>query len=129
MGRLAISNAARSLAAFACAAAFAAAHAADAVRGAGLYASRCGACHSLDANRVGPMHQGVFGREAGSVTNYDYSPALKGSGVVWNATTLDRWLADPEALVPGQRMGYQLSDATERADVIEYLREQSPVVK
>jgi cytochrome c len=115
----------RWLAAIACAAAATAAHAADAGRGAELYASRCGACHSLDANRVGPLHRGVFGRKAGSVPDYAYSPALERSGVTWNAATLDRWLTDPEAFLPGQRMGYRLDDAGERADVIEYLRQAS----
>ena len=115
----------RWLAAIACAAAATAAHAADAERGAELYASRCGACHSLDANRVGPLHRGVFGRKAGAAPDYAYSPALQRSGLTWNAETLDRWLTNPEGLVPGQRMGYQLGDAGERADVIEYLRIES----
>ena len=114
----------RWLAAIACVAATAA-HAADAARGAELDASRCGACHSLDANRVGPLHRGVFGRKAGAAPDYAYSPALQRSGLTWNAETLDRWLTNPEGLVPGQRMGYQLGDAGERAAVIEYLRIES----
>jgi len=93
----------------------------DATRGAEVYASRCGGCHSVDADRVGPRHAGVFGRHAGSVEGYDYSPALKASPVVWDAKSLDRWLTDPETLVPGQRMGYSLGDAALRADVIAYL--------
>jgi cytochrome c len=113
---------ARWIATLACAATTAA-HATDAARGAELYASRCGACHSLDANRVGPRHRDVFGRRAGSLPDYVYPPALERSGITWNAETLDRWLANPEALVPGQRMGYRLGDAGEREDVIEYLRE------
>jgi cytochrome c len=63
----------------------------------------------------------VVGRRAGSVAGFDYSPALKASRIVWDAATLERWLTDPEALVPGQRMGYSLGDAAVRADVIAYL--------
>jgi cytochrome c len=93
----------------------------DAARGAEVYASRCGGCHSVDADRVGPRHAGVFGRRAGTVEGFDYSPALKTSAVVWDAKSLDRWLTDPESLVVGQRMGYSLGDAALRADVIAYL--------
>lgn len=112
--------------AFVTAAAFAAAVAGAPARAADdpgrvLYESRCGGCHSLDASRVGPMHRGVVGRRAGSVAGFDYSLALRSAGFAWDAAKLDQWLADPESLVPGQRMGYRLSDATERAAVIAYL--------
>ena len=97
------------------------ASAADSVRGRELYESRCGACHSVDADRVGPRHAGVLGRGAGAVRAYDYSPALRASPIIWTATTLDRWLADPESLIPGQRMGYRVDDVRDRAELIEYL--------
>lgn len=93
----------------------------DAVRGKTLYESRCGACHSVEADRIGPRHAGVAGRRAGTVPGFDYSPALKASRIVWDRQSLERWLADPEALVPGQRMGYRLGDAQQRADVVAYL--------
>ena len=96
--------------------------AADAVRGKQLYESRCGACHSIDENRAGPAHKGVFGRKAGSAKGYDYSPALKKSKVIWNEKTLDRWLANPERLIPGQKMGFSVPDARDRADLIDYLK-------
>jgi cytochrome c len=96
--------------------------AADAARGKQLYETRCIACHSVDENRVGPAHKGVFGRKAGSVKGYDYSPALRKSKVVWNARTLNKWLANPERLVPGQKMGFTVPDAKDRADLIEYLK-------
>ena len=102
-----------------------AARAADAERGGALYEARCGACHSLDAHRVGPMHRGVFGRRAGSAPGYDYSPALKGAGMVWDAASLDAWLKNPEALVPGQRMGYSVPLASDRDDLVAYLRRSS----
>lgn len=104
------------------AAAQSAAVAADAERGRALYESRCVGCHSLDGNRTGPSHRGVFGRGAGSVASYAYSPALRDSRLVWNAATLDRWLANPERLVPGQRMNYSVPGAEDRADLIAYLR-------
>lgn len=101
------------------------AHAAgDAVHGQALYQSRCFACHSIDANRVGPAHRGVFGRKAGSVAGYDYSPALKKSTVIWNEKTLDQWLANPEKTIPGQKMGYSVPDAKDRADLIAFLKTQ-----
>ena len=95
----------------------------DPQRGAALYEARCGGCHSLDANRIGPLHQGVFGRRAGSVADYGYSDALRASIIVWNEHTLDAWLRDPQALIPGQKMGYALQSAAERADIIAWLRQ------
>ncbi len=106
------------------AAVVASATAGDPQRGLELYSSRCIGCHSIDANRVGPAHRGVFGRKAGSVADYDYSPALKHSTVIWNDTTLDAWLKDPEKLIPGQKMGYSVPDAKDRADLIAYLKTQ-----
>ncbi|NEX64884.1 c-type cytochrome [Noviherbaspirillum galbum] len=95
----------------------------NALRGQALYQSLCAGCHSIDYNGVGPAHKGVFGRKAGSAPDYDYSPALKSSSIIWTAATLDRWLSDPEKLVPGQKMGIQVPSAADRADLIIYLRE------
>jgi len=94
-------------------------------RGAAFYESHCGACHSLDANRVGPMHRGVFGRKAGSVPDFHYTRALKTSGFVWSAVALDRWLTNPQAMVPGTAMGLRVASPQDRADVIAYLKQQS----
>ena len=93
----------------------------DPVRGQTLYQSRCTACHSLDQSRVGPAHRGVFDRQAGSVPGFDYSPALQHSGVRWTAANLNRWLTDPEAFIPGQKMGYQVPDPVDRRDIIAFL--------
>ncbi len=95
----------------------------DAVNGKTLYQARCVACHSADYNGVGPAHRGVFGRIAGKVPGFSYSPALKASGLVWSESSLDRWLSDPEKLVPGQRMGFSVLDAQERADLIAFLKQ------
>lgn len=99
--------------------------AADAAHGQELYESRCGGCHSLDANRVGPAHRGVFGRKAGTAPGFSYSPAVRNSGVVWEEKTLDAWLTNPQALIPGQRMNFRVATAEDRADIIAYLRQQS----
>jgi cytochrome c len=94
-------------------------------RGAEIYETKCGACHSLDANRIGPKHRNLFGRKAGSIADFHYTSALKQSGIVWNAQTLDRWLQNPVAMVPGTAMGIRLTSAPDRADVIAYLRQNS----
>jgi len=94
---------------------------ADAVRGKELYEARCGACHSIEDNRVGPAHKGVVGRKAGTAPDYDYSPAVKASTIVWNVDTLDRWLTDPERTIPGQKMGYSVPQEQDRSDIIAYL--------
>jgi cytochrome c len=84
----------------------------------------CMGCHSLDEDDVGPRHRGVVGRVAGTVPGYAYSPALKGSHIVWNRDTLDRWLTNPQALVPGAKMFFAMPSAQDRADVIAYLEKQ-----
>ena len=96
----------------------------DPHRGAAIYETRCGACHSLDANRVGPRHRGVYGRRAGAVPDFAYSPALKASGLVWTAANLDRWLAGPTILVKGAAMGIRLPSPQDRRDVIASLKSQ-----
>ena len=98
----------------------------DATHGKELYESRCVACHSVDESRVGPAHKGVFGRRAGRVVGYDYSAALKTSKVVWSEKTLGAWLTSPERTIPGQKMGYSVTEAVDRADLIAYLRAVSP---
>jgi cytochrome c len=92
----------------------------DAARGKALYQA-CTSCHSIEENDIGPKHRGVVGRPAGSLPDYAYSPALKASGLVWSADNLDRWLTNPQALVPGTKMYFSLPDAQSRADLIAYL--------
>lgn len=94
----------------------------DVGRGATLYGQRCSACHAVDHNGVGPAHRGLFERQAGQAPGYAYSPALKASKLRWTSANLERWLADPEQLVPGQKMGVSVSDRQERADLIAYLK-------
>lgn len=94
---------------------------ASAERGKVLYESRCVACHSVDANRVGPLHRGVLGRRAGTAPGFAYSDALRGSTLVWSRETLQAWLKDPEALIPGQQMGYQVEMLQDRLDLVAFL--------
>ena len=94
----------------------------DVAHGKALYQG-CTACHSIDDNDLGPRHRGVVGRRAGSVDDYAYSKALKNSGLTWDEGTLDRWLTNPSALVPGTKMFFKIDDAQARADIIAYLKE------
>jgi len=87
-----------------------------------LFASRCGGCHSLDRDQEGPRLGGVFGRAAGSLKSFEYSKALKNSGIIWNAATLDRWLADPGTFVPANDMNFRVPDPVERQAIIAYLQ-------
>ncbi len=89
---------------------------------------RCQACHVVNQpqNRVGPTLQGLFGRKAGSVEGFKYSDANKNSGVVWDEATLDQYLTDPKAYMPGNKMAFPgLKKPDERADVIAYLKQAS----
>lgn len=102
-----------------------AAQAQSAVRGQTLFESRCTACHSLDAHRVGPSLQTVVGRKAGTAKDYDYSPALAGATHRWDSALLLAWLTDPEKVVPGQGMGYRVDEAKDREDLVAYLSAQA----
>jgi cytochrome c len=96
----------------------------DPDHGAKVY-HQCMICHSLDKNGIGPSHRDVFGRRAGSVPDYRYSVALKGSNIVWDGTALDHWLTNPRALVPGTKMMFSVGNAQDRADVIAFLKEKA----
>ena len=86
---------------------------------------KCQNCHTTELggrNRTGPRLAGIFSRPAGSLPNYRYSEALKRSGIVWAEGTLDTYLKDSEAFVPGTKMYGGLSLARDRADLIAYLK-------
>lgn len=100
----------------------------DPGRGKELFAQRCAACHALDHHKAGPMLGGVFGRNAGAASGYNYSAALRASGVRWTADNLDRWLADPRGFVLGARMPIKILDVATRRDVTAYLEEESRAV-
>lgn len=91
--------------------------------GEAIYA-RCLACHALAYDRTGPRHCGLFGRRAGSVKGFAYSAAMQSADIIWNARTLDRFLANPTQAVPGTSMGYAgVTDTRERAALIAYLQQ------
>lgn len=91
------------------------------LQGAVLYQARCTVCHAIESNKFGPAHRGVMGRRVGSLAGYKYSNELAQSRLRWTPQTLNAWLEDPEQLVRGQRMGFQVDSAQERADLIAYL--------
>ncbi|MCE2891736.1 MAG: c-type cytochrome [Hyphomonadaceae bacterium] len=91
--------------------------------------AKCRSCHVIEKggdNRVGPALHGVFGRTAGTAAGFNYSPALKGAGFVWDAGKLDQWLADPKGFLPGNRMTFVgLKQEKDRRDVIAYIKVES----
>ena len=91
--------------------------------------AQCKSCHVIEAgagNRVGPNLHGVFGRKAGSVADFNYSPALKNAGFVWDMDHLDHWLANPQKDLPGTRMTFAgIADPDKRRDVIAYIEVES----
>lgn len=96
----------------------------DAAAGERLYKAQCGTCHATEAgrNRVGPSLAGIFGQHSGKVDGFRYSPANLSAGLVWDAPTLDRYLASPRTVVPGTTMTYAgLRNESQRADLIAYL--------
>ena len=94
-------------------------------RGRETYEKRCAGCHSLDTVKVGPALRQAFGRRAGLDGKFPYSDALQKSSLVWDEKTLDRWLADPEAVVPNNDMSFRLEQAEERAAIVSYLKQLS----
>ena len=95
--------------------------AADVAHGQAIFESRCVACHSLDANRVGPALHSVVGRVAGKAPDYFYSEAMAAATHTWTRDKLKAWLTNPEAVVPGQTMNYRVDLAQDRDDVVAYL--------
>jgi len=92
---------------------------------------KCQACHSLEPgkNTIGPSLAGILGKKAGSVPNFNYSPALKTANITWDAATLDAYLLDPQKMVPGNKMPFPgLKTENERKDVIAYLSGGAPTV-
>jgi nitrite reductase (NO-forming) len=85
---------------------------------------KCQACHSLDPGKdiLGPSLARIIGRKSGSEPNYSYSPAMKAANLVWDGKTLDSYLADPQRIVPGNKMPFPgLKTDQDRADVIAFL--------
>ncbi len=89
-----------------------------------VFTDNCAVCHSPDAgtNKLGPSLFGIVGRKAGSVADYTYTPAAKNSGLTWDAATLDKYITDPQAVVPGTKMLFPgVKSADDRKALIGYL--------
>ena len=105
-----------------------AARAADASRGADLFASHCAECHSVreGKNRKGPSLHAVVGRKAGQLDGFIYSDAMKTSQLVWTRDKLSAYLQNPGHVVPGGKMKYEgMADAADRAALIDWLAARS----
>jgi len=102
-------------------------HPPDPVRGESLFGT-CSGCHSLQPGVTvfGPSLSGVYGRRAGSLSGYDYSPAMRAygrNGQIWDDRTLDVFLTSPARTVPGTRMGFWgYGNPQDRRDLIAYLK-------
>lgn len=94
----------------------------DAASGREVFVKRCSGCHDPDSNKEGPHLRGVFGRKAGSLAGFQYSDALRNSGIVWDENVLGKWLENPQALVKDNDMEFRVPNADERASVIAYLK-------
>ena len=91
----------------------------------------CRECHSFvkDDNRLGPSLYGVVGRKAGIEPGYGFTDSLKSSGVTWDEATLDKWIADPQAVIPGNGMSPPfggVADPAIRKRIIAFLQSISP---
>jgi cytochrome c len=88
---------------------------------------KCKICHALTqqgGNHVGPDLFGMFGRKAGSVAGFNYSPAMKDSGPVWDDETLAKFLRDPKNSMPGNRMSFPgIKDEAVLQDLLAQLKQ------
>ena len=91
-------------------------------RGRDAFEKRCSGCHTLDEIKIGPPLRGVYGRNAGRDPQFPYSDAVRMASVKWDETTLDRWLADTESVIPENDMAFRLNDPVDRATIIAYLK-------
>jgi cytochrome c len=91
--------------------------------------AQCRSCHTIakdGANMVGPNLHGMFGSKAGSKADYKYSEALKNSAIVWDASHLNDWIANPQTYLPGTKMTFAgVADEKKRIDLIAYLKVES----
>ena len=102
-----------------------AAQAADVARGKLTFSSQCSGCHTAGAglrDSMGPNLFGVVGRKAGSKSGFDYSDAMKHSGIVWTDANIKKFVKDPNDMVPGTNMMFMgVSNSAEADNLIAYL--------
>jgi cytochrome c len=97
----------------------------DAAKGKRIF-NKCHACHNADVakNKVGPTLLGLFGRHAGSVEDFHYSDAMKNADIVWDKDTLEKYIADPKGVVPGNKMAFAgIKNHDQIEDLLAYLEE------
>jgi cytochrome c len=97
----------------------------DSLRGEAVFEKRCTGCHALTQNHEGPQLQGVYGRTTGAVQGFPYSDALKKANITWNDQSLEKWLTDPDAFLPGNNMDFLVAKPQERADLIAYFKKSA----
>ena len=98
----------------------------DAAKGSDVYQDRCGSCHVLNGIGQGPSLVGVVRRKAASLPGFNYSDAIKASGLTWTPANLDRFISGPTKLVPGTAMRAIVADPNDRRDLIAYLASLKP---
>jgi cytochrome c len=91
-----------------------------------VFNNACRTCHSIREgdNRLGPHMRGIIGRKAGSLPNYSYSSAMRGANFVWDEENLERFMANPDEIVPGNTMKPYggLASAESRVELIAFLK-------
>lgn len=94
--------------------------------GAKLFKNQCATCHTVhasDPKRQGPTLEGVFGRKAGAVADFHYSPGFAKADWAWDEAHLDAWLTNPQAVIPGAIMPYRQAKAETRKAIIDHLKD------
>ena len=91
--------------------------------------AQCATCHQVKkdgAHGVGPNLYGVYGTKAGEIATFNFSPAMKASGLTWDDATLNTYITNPRAMVPGTKMSFAgQADATKRAEIIAWMKKNS----
>jgi cytochrome c len=100
----------------------------QAKEGEAIFKRTCAVCHTTEPgkNKIGPSLAGIVGSKSADVPGFAFSDAMKKAGLTWDEATLDKYLTDPKAVVPGTKMIFVgLKKPEERAAVIDYLKTQS----
>lgn len=100
---------------------------ADIAKGATSFKARCGACHTVTSTdgAMAPTLKGVVGTKAGTRSKtFKYSPAMQKAAPMWTMSNLDKWLASPQAMIPGSRMMTVVPNPQDRANIISFLKTQ-----